>query len=73
MSDSYDDAIRDLFLRMRGANQTNFTTQLLNLIGKADDENLERLRIAFPETVRAWQDWFTSPIEYEFFKSKGLV
>ena len=33
--------------------QTNFTTKLLKLIFKADEFNKERLRLGFPEAVRA--------------------
>ena len=33
--------------------QTNFTTQLLKLIFKADQLNKEKLRLGFPQAVRA--------------------
>ena len=33
--------------------QTNFTTQLLKLIFKADQSNKEKLRLGFPQAVRA--------------------
>ena len=33
--------------------QTNFTTQLLKLIFKADSTNKERLRLGFPKAVMA--------------------
>lgn len=33
--------------------QTNFTTQLLKLIFKADNSNKEKLRKGFPEAVEA--------------------
>ena len=39
-------------------NQTNFTTMLLKLILKADENNKEKLRHGFPnafETVEHWQ------------------
>jgi hypothetical protein len=36
---------------------TNFTTQLLRLIAKADPLNRERLRVAYPEAVAAWEKW----------------
>jgi len=32
-------------------NQTNFTTQLLRLISKADQSNKEKLRLGFPHAV----------------------
>ena len=34
-------------------NQTNFTTQLLKLIFKADSSNKGKLRLGFPQAVRA--------------------
>ena len=34
-------------------NQTNFRTQLLHLIFKADKGNLEKLRLGFPREVMA--------------------
>jgi hypothetical protein len=39
---------------------TNFTVELLRLIAKADDANRERLRIAYPEAVSAWEQWMLS-------------
>ena len=33
--------------------QTNFGTQLLKLIFKAADSNIEKLRLGFPEAVKA--------------------
>jgi len=33
--------------------QTNFTTKLLKLIFKADQSNREKLRLGFPEAIRA--------------------
>jgi len=33
--------------------QTNFTTMLLKLIFKADQQNKEKLRLGFPQVVRA--------------------
>ena len=32
--------------------QTNFTTKLLKLIFKADNQNKEKLRLGFPQAVR---------------------
>jgi len=34
-----------------------FTAQLLRLCAKADDENLAKLRLGFPEEVQAYLDW----------------
>jgi len=35
-----------------------FSAELLRLIAKADYENTERLRKAFPDHVEAYQLWF---------------
>lgn len=37
---------------------TWFSAQLLRLIAKADAGNRERLRIAFPEAVNVFEDWY---------------
>lgn len=34
-----------------------FNAHLLRLIAKADQQNRARLRLAFPEEVKAWEDW----------------
>jgi hypothetical protein len=45
-----------------GGSETSFTGKLLELIAKADRGNLDRLRVAFPVEVRAWEVWMhTSP------------
>lgn len=36
---------------------TNFGAQLLRLIGKADRENLERLKKSFPAEVELYEWW----------------
>ena len=44
----------DMEIMLKGDDhQTNFTTQLLKLIFKADQSNKEKLRLGFPEAVRA--------------------
>jgi len=44
----------DMEIMLNGAdNQTNFTTQLLRLIFKADRSNTEKLRLGFPLEVMA--------------------
>jgi hypothetical protein len=40
---------------------TNFTTMLLRMIAKSDPVNRERLRLAYPEAVEAWEKWQRSP------------
>lgn len=48
--------------RALGGSEDSFTGQLLKLVAKADPDNRERLRIAFPRAVRAWELWMaTSP------------
>ena len=37
-----------------------FTAQLLRLIAKADNINRERLRVGFPEEVKAYESWLIS-------------
>lgn len=34
-----------------------FSAQLMRLIAKSDHEDLERLRLAFPDHVEAWEAW----------------
>lgn len=34
-----------------------FSAQLLRLCAKADQSNLERIRLGFPEHVQAYEDW----------------
>lgn len=34
-----------------------FTAQLLRLCAKADSQNLEKIRTAFPDVVAAYLDW----------------
>ncbi len=37
---------------------TSFMCKLIDLISKADSNNRHRLKIAFPEIVEAWEEWF---------------
>lgn len=43
------------------ATGTWFTADLLRLIHRADTENLEQLRRAFPDEVAAWEAWMVDP------------
>lgn len=36
---------------------TWFTSHLLRLCAKADKQNLERIRLGFPEVVAAYESW----------------
>ena len=72
-TDRYDDAIRCLFLdKILCKGNTSFTAQLLQLIQKADMFNRAHLKAGFPDEVKAWCDWYTSPDEVEFFKKHGF-
>ncbi len=42
-----------------GGSEDSFTGCLLKLIAKADPDNRERLRLAYPRVVRAWEVWMT--------------
>ena len=37
--------------------QTNFTTMLIKLILKADEHNVEKLRLGFPHEVEVVEKW----------------
>lgn len=45
---------------MRGEG-SSFSRQLIRLIPKADAENRERLRLAFPDHVRVYEEWYSQP------------
>ena len=47
-----------------------FTAQVLRLCGKADPNNLARLRQGFPEEVAAYEAWYHS---YNTPVSQGLT
>ena len=38
-----------------------FTADLFRLIDKADRENRERIRVAFPDEVAAYEAWLVGP------------
>lgn len=42
----------------KGERYHSFSNQLLRLIAKADQPNLERLRTVYPEHVEAYEDWY---------------
>ena len=44
----------DMEIMLKGGDyQTNFTTRLLKLIFKADESNKEKLRLGFPNAIKA--------------------
>lgn len=62
----------DLALAL-GGEMTSFTGRLLELLYKADPENRDRLRIAFPREVRAWELWLEHAPEITAGQLKDLV
>lgn len=50
----------DLFFFIKGENRDNFSFLLFRLIAKADFQNLERLRLAFPVEVWMFEKWQNS-------------
>lgn len=55
-SDEPMSGLGDLALFL-GGGETSFVGQLLQLVQKADPDNLSRLALGYPEVVRAWQVW----------------
>jgi hypothetical protein len=47
------DHLQDIF----DGNGEWFTAQLMRLIAKADGVNLEKLRMAYPDEVRVYEEW----------------
>jgi len=43
---------------MRSESMDWFAARVIRLCGHADEYNLERLRLAFPEHVEAFEDWY---------------
>ncbi len=54
---SLTDLAKEDFEELLFGFEDNFTAKLLRLIMKADSENLEKLRLAFPEEVEAYEIW----------------
>ena len=73
MKNTLEDAVRELYVWQRlGADATNFTARLYELIAKADPTNKEALRKGFPIEVTAYEAWQYSVDEAEFFASYGF-
>ena len=45
--------------------QSSFPRILLDLIVRADDNNLEKIRKGFPLQVEAWEEWHKDGAKYE--------
>jgi hypothetical protein len=53
-------AVRDLFYWQYSYDPTRFSCMLYDLMGKADEMNLQKLAKAFPEEFMAYQLWLIS-------------
>lgn len=51
---------------------SNFTAQLYQLMAKADSENKSKLQKAFPVEAQAYELWFHSENEKQFFADWGI-
>lgn len=51
----------------------SFYEKLVDLIAKADASNKNRLRLAFPEYVDAYNEWYHSEDPNEYFKKHGFT
>lgn len=47
--------------RIMGGYGDWFTAELLRLCAKADNHNRARLRLAFPEHVALYEEWYAGP------------
>lgn len=63
-------AIHELWY-WRVGDGTNFHSKLYNLIAKADRWNRERIRLGFPEEVKAFEQWENAD-EKKLFESYGI-
>ncbi len=70
----YEEAVTELYFSMFGNHPTNFHSALYRLIEKADHTNREKLRLAYPDEVMAWEEWHKAESESEFFlRGCGLI
>jgi hypothetical protein len=47
----------------------SFSTNLMNLFGKADIQNRLRLELAFPEYAKAYELWFYKPEGWDKYEN----
>lgn len=64
---TYEEAKEELRALICGPRANNFHSLLYSLISKSDPANRERLRLAFPEEVKVWEDWIADESEDRFF------
>lgn len=53
--------------------QDFFTCKLFDLIAKADSNNRNKIRIAFPAEVSIFEEWQRSRDKNSFFKKWGVI
>lgn len=61
----------ELLLNWQSGRNTNFSSRLFELYAKADWENRERLRRAFPIRCQVFDDWQASENPRRFFEQFG--
>lgn len=59
MISDFDKAhMKDILKDTAAARYDWFSCHLLRLIARADQNNRERLRLAFPQAVESYEEWF---------------
>jgi len=66
---NYKEAVRELYFYITDNSASNYSKCLYWLIFKADSENLERIRLGYPDQVKAWENWQNSKDQWDFFKN----
>lgn len=68
----YQQAVLHLFDWQFGERK-NFYTALYELLTKADEVNLTRLALAFPNHQLAFERWQRAETDREFFRANGFL
>lgn len=68
----YQQAVLHLFYWQFGERK-NFYTALFELLTKADDVNVTRLALAFPNHALAFERWRRAETDREFFRASGFL
>lgn len=68
----YQTAVRHVFDWQHNGVR-HFYTELLNLMCRADEQNMLRLALAFPQHALAFHQWRTARTEREFFEQAGFL
>jgi hypothetical protein len=69
---TYEVAVKELYYSIYGSNPTNYHAVLYQLINKADMQNKELLRLAYPMEVHAYEEWESSKSQMKFFSQFGF-